>query len=70
MDKYGSSLRRFYHHVSEKHSGELIQITSDVMPGQSDHPWTAEFGLLPDVHSSQFFGDDADPGPDDALLRG
>lgn len=62
-NKFGSSLRFFYHHVSEKHSGELIQIVRQVLPFESEHPecdiFSAGRDLVPAVHSSQFFSNDS-----------
>ena len=65
-DKFGSSLRRFYHHVSEKHDGELIEISRECLPGYCEHPayedeQTGMEELVPEVHSPQFFADDQLP---------
>ena len=59
-DKFGSSLRRFYHHVSEKHDGELIEVSREFLPGHCAHPeyedeQTGTKEWVPEVHSPQFF---------------
>ena len=63
----------FYHHVSGKHSGELIMVARAELPGECPHPTTNIFqsavsgagdwaangaeDLVPDVHCSDFFPD-------------
>ena len=49
--KFDSSLRRYYHHVSEKHCGEFIQVKLESLGTACGHP------MVCDVHSSQFFRD-------------
>jgi hypothetical protein len=51
IQKFDSSLRRYYHHVSEKHCGELIQMKLESLGTACGHP------MVCDVHSSQFFRD-------------
>ncbi len=67
-NKFESSLRRFYHHVSEKHCGEFVQIVrQSAFPSECEHPATQIYSdcqhwhLIPEVHSSQFLSDDAPP---------
>ena len=66
--KYKGDLAVFYHHVSEKHCGELIQLVRREMTLESAHPQTPRFSedgreldLVPEVHSEQFFSPKADP---------
>ena len=66
--KFESSLRRFYHHLSEKHDGELIEISRAVLPDRfAEHP-VHNYELLPEAHSPQFFADD--DLPPDVRARG
>ena len=66
--KFESSLRRFYHHLSEKHDGELIELSRVVLPGcVAEHPVHGN-EWLPEVHSPQFFDDD--DLPPDVRTRG
>ena len=54
--KFGSSLRRYYHHVSEKHIGEVVQLNP---AGCQYHPngdiALADHPMVPEVHHIQFF---------------
>ena len=66
-DKYEQTLRLFYHHVAEKHDGELIEISRELLADESEHPtFVGENGwedYVPEVHSPQFFAD-GDLSPD------
>ena len=65
--KFLSSVHCFYHHVSEKHNGELIELQRECLfEGPAPHPsiwdaYTCNFQFLPDVHSPQFFAENALP---------
>ena len=58
QSKFKGSLATFYHHVSEKHMGELILLKCVRLEGEIVvHP------MDPEVHNSQFYAD-GDLGPD------
>ena len=68
--KYEGDLAAFYHYVSEKHCGELIQeVASRDLMMEATHPHTSCFSeedgealeLVPEVHSAKVFGPELDP---------
>ena len=54
LQKFSGSLWRYYHHISEKHCGEFVQIILESLGDSCDHP------MLPEVHSSRLYGDTED----------
>ena len=52
---FQGSLALFYHHVSEHHCGEIVEIQRSTLTTLVPHPF------LPDAHAPQFFHKDTDP---------